>query len=138
MSSQKGRDLLLKVGNGADPEIFTTIGAARTVSMVLNNQPVDKTGMASDGFQELQADAGVQSLELRLDGLFKDAAAEEALRLAAFSRTAKNYQLQFPNGDVLEASFIIHDYNRRGSFDGLETFSVSFSRTGSSAFTPGA
>jgi predicted secreted protein len=138
MPSQKGRDLLLKTGNGADPEVFFTIGAARTVSMVLNNNPIDGTTMDSDGFHELQVAAGLQTMELTLEGLFKDAAAEESLRLSAFNRTAKNYQLLFPNGDLFEAAFIISGYRRSGSFDGLETFSVNFVRTGGGVFTPGA
>jgi TP901-1 family phage major tail protein len=138
MPSQKGRDLLLKIGNGAGTEVFTTIGAARMVTMLLNNQLVDSTTMDSNGFQELQADAGVQTLELTLEGLFKDSAAEETLRLTSFNRTPKNYQLCFPNGDLLAAAFVIHDYRRGGSFDGLETFSVTLARTGGGTFTPGA
>lgn len=138
MPSQKGRDLLLKIGDGANPEVFTTLGAARTVAMVLNNQPVDSTTMDSNGFQSLQADAGVQSFEIMLEGLFKDAAAEETLRLSAFNRTVKNYQLLFPNGDMFAASFVIGDYRRGGSFDGLETFAATFIRSGSGTFTPGA
>ncbi len=137
MPSQKGRDLLLKIGNGASPEIFAMVGAARLVALTLNNQPVDKTTMDSNGVQEVQGDAGVQALEIKLDGLFKDAAAEETLRLAAFARTVNNYQLQFPNGDLLAAAFIVHDYHRSGSFDGLETFAISLLRSGDGSFTPG-
>ncbi|MFH1158061.1 MAG: phage tail tube protein [Pseudomonadota bacterium] len=138
MSSQRGRDLLLKIGDGADPEVFTTIGAARTVSMSLNNQTVDNTAMDGSGFQSLQAEAGVQTMELTLEGLFRDASAEEALRLSAFDRAARNYQLLFPNGDLYAAAFVIHEYRRGGSFDGLETFAVALARTGGGAFTPGA
>ena len=138
MSSQRGRDLLLKIGDGADPEVFTTIGAARTVSMSLNNQLVDNTMMDGNGFQSMQADAGVQIMELTLEGLFRDAAVEEDLRLSAFNRMARNYQLLFPNGDLYAAAFVIHEYRRGGSFDGLETFSVALIRTSSGTFTPGA
>ena len=138
MPSQRGRDLLLKIGNGADPEVFTTIGAASTVALALNNQPVDNTAMDGDGFQGLQAEAGVQTLELTLEGMFKDSVAEETLRLSAFNRTAKNYQLLFPNGDLFAAAFAVRDYQRGGSFDGLETFSVTLVRAGGGTFTPGA
>lgn len=138
MTSQRGRDLLLKIGNGGAPETFTALGAARTVSMVLNNQSFDNTLMDGNGFQKLQADAGIQSMELMLEGLFKDAAAEETLRLSAFNRTSKNYQLLFPNGDMYAADFVVHDYRRGGSFDGLETFAVTLVRNGSGTFTVGA
>jgi len=134
MSSQKGRDLLLKIGDGASPEVFTTIGAARTLAITINNNPIDITSLNSNGFQDMQADGGVQNLEINLDGLFKDAVAEETLRLSAFNRSVKNYQLIFPNGSMLSGSFIISQYQREGSYDGLETFSIIMLRSGSSLY----
>ena len=139
MPSQKGRDLLLKIGNGGTPtETFSTIGAARTAAMTINNQPLDGTSMDSAGIQSMVADAGVQTMQIRLEGLFKDAAAEETLRASAFGRTENNYQLIFPNGDAYQGSFVIQEYTRGGSYDGLETFSVSLIRNGAGTFTPGA
>ncbi|MBI3440669.1 MAG: hypothetical protein HY052_02505 [Proteobacteria bacterium] len=137
MPSQKGRDLLLKIGNGASPETFATIGAARTVAITINNHPVNSTTLDSNGFQCLEAAAGLQALEIILEGLFKDTAAEETLRQSAFGRTTKNYQLLFPNGDVLAAAFVIGDYRRSGSFDGLEGFALTLVRSGNGTFTPG-
>jgi predicted secreted protein len=137
MPSQNGRDLLLKIGNGGSPETFATIGAARTVDMSIGNQPADITAMNSNGVAVLQADAGVQSMEIMLQGLFKDSAAEEALRAAAFNRTANDYQLVFPNGAIYAACFVIGDYKRSGSYDGLESFTVMLLRSGSGAFTAG-
>jgi TP901-1 family phage major tail protein len=136
MPSQKGRDLLLKIGDGAEDENFTAIGAARTVAMTVNNQSADATTMADGGVQALAAAAGVQSLTLRLDGLFKDSAAEEALRAAAFDRLLRHYCLQFPNGDSYTAAFAVESYSRGGSHDGLETFSVTLARSGTGDFTP--
>ncbi|MDD9901047.1 MAG: phage tail tube protein [Alphaproteobacteria bacterium] len=135
MPSFKGRDLLLKIGDGGDPENFTTIGAARTAAMTLDNRPVDATAMDDNGVQAFAADAGVQSLQIRLDGLFKDAAAEESLRGAAFGRVSVNYQLVFPNGDSYEAAFVVRDYTRGGTHDGLETFSVTLLRSGGGTYT---
>lgn len=137
MTSQKGRDLLLKIGDGGAPESFTAIGAARATAMELGNQPVEKTSMASGGFREYLSGAGLQSMVLRLDGLFRDAAAEERLRAAAFNRTADNYELQFPNGDKYAARFIVQEYRRGGTFDGLEVFSATLLRTGAGVFTAG-
>jgi len=135
MAGQKGRDFLLKIGNGASPEVFTTVGATRTNSLALNNNPVDDTTMDDAGVQSMVADAGVQSMQLSIDGLFKDAAIEETLRAAAFARTVSNYQLLFPNGDTYEANFVIQDYNRSGSFDGVETFSGTLVRSGTGTYT---
>lgn len=137
MTSQKGRDLLLKIGDGEDPEVFAAIGAARATSMLLNNQPAEATSMAANGMREYLGEAGLQSLTVKLDGLFKDAAAEERLREAAFSRAAKNYELQFPNGDKYAARFVVQEYQRGGTFDGLEVFSVTLARSGAGVFTNG-
>jgi len=136
MPSQKGRDLLLKIGDGAEDEIFTAIGAARSVAMTVNNQPVDATSMADGGVQNLNAAAGVQSLSLRLEGIFKDSAAEETLRTLAFERAARHFLLQFPNGDSYVAPFVVESYMRGGSYDGLETFGVTLLRAGAGTFTP--
>ena len=135
MTSQKGRDFLLKIGDGEVSESFTALGAARTNGMTINNNPVDATSMDSQGVQNLIGDAGVQTMELTIDGLFKDADAEETLRAAAFAGSTNNYQLAFPNGDVLEGAFVIREYSRGGQYDGLETFSAVLMRTGASTFT---
>lgn len=137
MPSQKGRDLLLKIGDGEVLESFSTIGAARAASMTIDNRPADATTMDGGGIQSVIGEAGVQSMSLRLDGLFKDTAAEAALREAALSRGTSNYELWFPNGDKYAAAFVVQEYARGGSFDGLETFSVTLLRSGAGTFTAG-
>lgn len=135
MPSQNGRDLLLKIGDGGSPETFTTIGAARLVETALENAPADITALNSGGITALQADAGIQSMQISLQGLFKDTAAEETLRAAAFNRTSNNYQLLFPTGASYAAAFVIADYRRSGSYDGLETFTITLLRSGAGTYT---
>jgi len=127
---QKGRDLLLKVGDGGTTEVFTTLGAARATTVSIENNPVDITSLNSKGFQELQIKGGVQEIEISVEGIFKDSAAEEILRAAAFNRSVKNYQLIFPNGEMIEGAFVISQYQREGSYNGLEVFSLKLLRTG--------
>ncbi len=134
MPSHKGRDLLLKIGDGAAEEVFITLGAARTCAMTLNNQSADATTMADGGIQVLNAAAGLQSLSIRLEGIFKDSAAEEILRGVAFERSARHFKLQFPNGDSYTAPFVVDNYARSGSHDGLESFAVTLSRSGAGTF----
>lgn len=137
MTMQSGQDLLLKIGNGGEPETFTALGAARLVSLHINNNPVDVTAMNGNGVQALQAAAGIQTMEIYLQGLFKDGIAEETLRAAAFNRTANNYVLQFPNGDSITVAFVVTVYQRDGHYDGLEAFSCRLLRSGSSVFASG-
>lgn len=137
MTLFKGRDLLVKIGDGEDPEAFTTLGVARAVSMTLDNRPLDVTSMNAGGMQELDAQGGAQSLRIVLQGLFKNAQAEELLRAAAFSRTADNYVLYFPNGDTYKAAFVVESYVRTGSYDGLETFAATLARSGAGIYAQG-
>lgn len=138
MTSQNGRAFVLKIGNGGTPEVFTTLAAARAVSMEISNTPVDATATDSAGIEALNGAAGTQAMAITLQGLFKDAAAEETLRAAAFGRTANNYKLQFPNGDVYAASFVISAYSRAGAYSDLESFTATLRRSGAGTFTPGA
>jgi len=135
MPSHKGRDFLLKIGDGEESESFLTLGAARIVSLSIDNQPLDATAMDSAGMQQLDAAGGVQTMVLRLDGLFKDSAAEELLRAQAFGRTAANYRMIFPNGDRYDAPFVVESYSRAGSYDGLESFTATLRRSGAGDFT---
>ena len=137
MPSHKGRDFLFKIGDGEEEETFLTLGCARIVSLSLDNQPLDATAMDSQGLQQLDAAGGVQTMVLRLDGLFKDTEAEEKLRAQAFNRTTAQYQILFPNGDQYTAGFVVEQYNRSGSFDGLESFTATLRRDGGGSFTSG-
>lgn len=138
MVMQKAKDIVLKVGDGSDPEVFNTIGAARATSFTVNNNVVDITSLNSNGFKELQANGAVQSISIQLDGIFKDSSAEEEVRTAAFNGSLKNYQFQFANGDYIESSFAVVSYLRQGSYNGLELFTLRLESSGQYSFTKGA
>ncbi len=135
MTSYHGRDFLLKIGDGAEPEAYQTLGAARTNNMSINNNLVDATTMGDQGVQNMMADAGVQSMQVSIEGLFKDSIAEEILRQTAMDRQMRNFELCFPNGDTYRAAFVIQDYSRTGSYDDLESFSASLIRSGAGELT---
>ena len=135
MAGQKGRDMLLKIGDAASPEVFTTIGGIRTNGLTINNNPIDDTCMDSAGVQSMVADAGIQTMQISVDGLFKDGASEETLRAAAYARTAHTFQLLFPNGDDLEATFVIQDYSTTGAHDDLQTASFTLVKSGAHTYT---
>ena len=43
MAAQKGRAVLMKIGNAGSPETFTTIGGMRSTTLTLNDETVDVT-----------------------------------------------------------------------------------------------
>lgn len=135
MAAQKGKLVLIKVGDGATSEAFTTIAAARTTSMTLNNQEVDITTKDTTQFRELLEGAGISSMSMSISGIFKDGASEETLRSNAFADSIDNYQFELANGDVYEGPFQITSYERAGGYDDAETYSATFASAGAITFT---
>ena len=135
MPAQKGRLFLLKVGDAASPEIFTTLAGLRVTSFVINNTPVDVTTKDSSSWRQLLEGGGIQSMSLSGSGVFTDAASEELVRAAAFAQTIDAYQIVMPNGDILEAQFLITSYERAGDFDAEETFAISLESSSVPGFT---
>ena len=49
MAAQKGKDVLLKIGDGANPETYTTVAGLRARTLSLNAKSVDATDSDSTG-----------------------------------------------------------------------------------------
>jgi predicted secreted protein len=133
----KGRAFVLKRGNGATVEVFTTVGGVRTTNMTINNNPVDVSDNAS-GWQKMLADGGIQSIEVSLDGIVKNNAVFEDLLQDAFDRVPVSVQLESGNADVYQGAVVVASLQRSGAHDGAETFSATLQSDGAFTYTPGA
>ena len=97
MAAQKGSSLLIKVGDGASPEAFTTIGGLRSTSITLNDEAVDVTTMDSSNDRELLANGGIQSITISGSGVFTDSTAEATIRTNFGASSFSNYQIIIPD-----------------------------------------
>src|SRR5580698_1532340 len=98
MSAQRGKDLLIKIGDGASPEVFTTVAGLRATTLAFNAQTVDVTNADSvNQWRELLDGGGVASASISGSGVFKDAASDASLRTAFFGQTLKNFQIVIPS-----------------------------------------
>ncbi len=137
MSAQKGRDLLVKIGDGGSPEIFTTVAGLRATTLSFNSTTVDVTNADSvDQWRELLAGAGVKSAAFSGSGVFKDAASDESLRSAFFNQTAPNFQVVIPNFGTIAGAFQIASLQYEGPYDGEVKLSLSLASAGALTFTP--
>lgn len=130
----KGREAALYLGDGGSPETFTKFAGARTTAMTLNNEPVDITNIDSNGFRELLPDAGVQSMDVRIDGVVNDAAVYLEVQQQATDRTIRRYQFRSGSGDIWEANMIVQSLERTGTYNDAETFTISLQSSGPIAF----
>ena len=137
MAAASANALLLKVGNGASPEVFTTLAAMRSTGMTFNNSPVDITTKDSSHWRTLLAAGGVKSVSISVAGVFTDAAVEETFRAYAFAQSLNNMQIVFPNNDTLAGSMMIENYERNGDNDAAEMYTASISSSGTITYTAG-
>lgn len=135
MTTYAGRGLLLKISDGGETPSFLTLGAARTTAFDIVNDLAEITPLGSGGARFYSGVAGEANARIALQGIFKDSAAETHLRQVAELSAVRRYQLVFPNGDMYEADFLVENYRREGSHDGLEMFSAALMRSGDGVWT---
>jgi len=135
MTAQKGRDLLVKLdetGSGS----FVTVAGLRATRLSLNSETVDTTTADSAGqWRELLAGAGVRSAAITGSGVFKDVAADAALRRVFFDATLPPFQVVIPDFGTLEGPFQITGLDYAGTHDGEATYEVSLVSAGALVFT---
>lgn len=132
MPAQKGKDLLLKIGDG---EGFVTVAGVRAKTLAFNAQTVDVTHAESAGrWRELLTGAGVRRASLSASGIFKDAASDALVRQAFFEAAAPDWQIVIPDFGTVEGPFQIGALEFAGNHDGEVTFEISLESAGELAF----
>lgn len=96
---QPGALVLLKIGDGGDPEAFTQLGGLRSNSLTINRENIDVTDKDSNYWQELMA-GGVRSVEVSAGMLYKsDNAQQQALYdLSLADDNSANFEFFIPGG----------------------------------------
>jgi len=132
MSAQKGKDLLIKIDDGAG---FTTVAGLRTRRLAFNAELVDITHAESaNRWRELLDGAGVKRASVAGRGLFKDAASDELVRAAFFGGAVKQCQIVIPDFGTVEGAFQIASLEFAGEHNGEVTFDLALESAGELTF----
>lgn len=135
MSVQRGKDILLKIGDGGSPETFTTVAGLRARTISLNAKTVDATDADSAGrWRELLGGAGVKSASVSGAGVFRDAPSDAAVREAFFGQAAKTWRLVVPDFGTLEGPFLVAALEYAGDHDGEATYALTLASAGEVTF----
>lgn len=135
MAAQRGKDLLLKIGDGEADETFTTVAGLRARTISLNARAVDVTDGDSAGrWRELLAGAGVRSAAVSGQGVFRDAASDVAIREVFFAQEARRWRLIVPDFGVLEGPFLVTALEYAGEHEGEASFALSLASAGEIGF----
>jgi len=132
MTAQKGRDLLLKIDNGAG---FVSAAGLRSKRLAFNAQLVDVTDAESAGrWRELLGGAGVQRAAVSGSGIFKDQASDALVRSLFFAGTIAGWQVVIPDFGTVAGPFQIAALEYSGAHDGEVAFEIALESAGALTF----
>lgn len=135
MAGQRGRDVLIKLSDGQEPETFETLAGIRTSEFELNQRAVDATSADSpQGWRELLAGAGVKSMRVRGRGLFKDSASDARMQAIFFAGAIERWELVVPGLGQFTGAFQIAQLSYSGTHDGEAMFAVDLQSAGELSF----
>ena len=133
MAAQKGKDLLVKIADGAS---FTTIAGLRARRLSFNAESVDITHAESAGrWRELLDGAGIKRASVSGRGLFKDASTDALMRQTFFDGAVKNYQIVIPSFGTVAGAFQITNLEFAGEHNGEVTYDMALESAGEMTFT---
>lgn len=135
MAGQRGRDVLISIGDGDEPESFVPVAGIRAKTISLSAGLVEATTAQSpDGWREVIAGAGVKRAEIAGSGVFKDALSDAIIRAAYFAGEASTYQMVIPGFGLLQGPFVITELVYGGEHVGEATFSIRLASAGAVTF----
>src|SRR5688572_19655586 len=121
MTAQKGKDLLIKIADGAS---YVTVAGLRTRRLSFNAETVDITHAESaNRWRELLDGAGV-----------KDAATDALMRQTFFDGAVKNYQIVIPDFGTVQGAYQITNLEFAGEHNGEVTYDVALESAGEQTF----
>lgn len=133
MTAQKGKDLLVKIADGAG---YTTVAGLRTRRLAFNAETVDVTHAESaNRWRELLDGAGVKRASVSGRGLFKDASTDALMRQTFFDGTIVSYQVVIPDFGTVQGAFQIANLEFAGEHNGEVTYDLSLESAGELTFT---
>lgn len=125
MAGQRGRDVLIRIGDGGEPEAFISVAGIRARTISMSSALIDATTAEStQAWRELAAGAGVKRAEVSGSGLFKDAPSDARIRMAYFNGETPQFQLVIPGFGTMVGPFLISELSYSGDHDGEATFAV--------------
>ncbi len=132
MVAQAGRDLLLKVENGAG---WQTVAGLRSKRLAFNAETVDITDAESAGrWRELLGGAGIQRASLNGAGLFKDQTSDALVRSAFFAGSILNFQVVIPSFGTISGPFQMTSLEYSGEHTGEVRFEIALESAGQLTF----
>lgn len=127
-----GKSVLLYIGDGESPEVFSLIAAGTSHSMTINNTEVEKNSKDSGGWREVFPEGSIKSISLSMQGIFKETADQDLLRslVMSTSNPAGNFRFNLGGTRRITGEFQVSSYEHSGDTEGFAQFTASFVSNG--------
>ncbi len=133
MAAQRGRDMLIKIEN--DQNVFVTVAGLRTKNFKFGAKTIDITDSGSeDAWRELLPGAGIKTVEISGEGIFRDGTSDALVRASFFEQTAKTYEIIIPDFGTITGAFLITSLNYAGSYRGEANYELVLISAGKPVF----
>ncbi|PWG01835.1 phage tail tube protein [Sphingosinicella humi] len=130
MSAEKGSAFLLKIGDGGDPPVFSTVAGMRTTQMQVNGEAVNVTSKDSGGWRELLSGAGLRSISVSASGIFTGSGSEGRVKSNALSGLLDDYELSFEGAERMRGKFLVTRLDYSGDYNGERNYTLSLESSG--------
>lgn len=130
MAVQQGAALLVKIGNGASPEVFTTVAGLTDTSISINQETVDVTNKDSSRVRTLLAQGGIKSFSISGSGIFQDSASEQSVLTAFDGASFTNFQFLVPDYNTFTGAFQVTTLDYSGTYNGAVQYTMGFESAG--------
>ncbi len=135
MTAQKGRDVLVSLNTTG--ETYVPVGGAQSITVTIANTSVDITNSDDAGIRKLLEGAGVNSISVKLAGIYIDDVYEGTIRTDAMTNAHRNYKITIPgsvSNGALTGSFEITSYEFSSAYNESAKKSLTFESAGAVSF----
>lgn len=122
--------VLLYVGDGGSPEVFTRVAAQRVGGLTLGNASIDVTDKDDSRWRKLLAAAGSREVALTCQGWVNDAAAFAFLCNIATQGLIRNWMIEFANGVSIRGPFMLNSTELSGEYTAAQQFTLNLTSAG--------
>lgn len=131
MGRQRGRDVLISIGDDEEPEAFVLIAGIRARTINLTAGLIEATtAQRAQAWREVIAGAGVKRAEVAGAGVFKDAMSDALIRVTFFAGRAPAFEPAIPDFGVMREPVVIVELTYAGDHDGEVTFAIRLASAG--------
>ncbi len=138
MPQHLGRTLLIKIGNGASPEVFENLCGIKTRNFNLSANEVDTTFpdcINPGGPVQKTSRPGITNRTFSGSGTFVSGGAQASLMPHVRNATIFNAEVVVPGDGTYAGAWMVSDFEFEGDMEDDLQFSATFSAAGPLEFT---